>query len=193
MLMDEHLPDQHDAESGGSLAAEDQIVELGMQSNQQLDQLTYIADVKAQVVLGADALLAVTILPAALQGIPLILSGTASAAQRVGGLAYALWFATVIGSMYYSLLAARPTLKVGPKQRRSLFYFGYIALLTEKEFLRDFLSQSRSEIGQAVAAQVYAKSVVVNRKFGRLQRSIDLLVASLVMWVVAQVLFALPT
>lgn len=148
------------------------------------------ADTKAQLTLAADALLAAVVAPQGRSLLGGLLDGSAPPLTRIAALLGLLMFASVLLSVYFALVVARPMLRVGGA-RPSLFYFGTIVQHSEEEFIKAFVSQSSEDVRLALLAQVHARAKIAWRKFTAIQRSLDFLVAALVLWTVAQVLLAL--
>lgn len=153
------------------------------------DQLT-LADTKAQLIIAADTLLAATTaFFLNRDAIARFFISTASILDRFIGAISLLLFAGLIISIYFALLAARPMLRLSG-QRRSLFYFGHIAKLSEQDFTNEFLGQTALEIRESILAQAHAKAVIANTKYERVRRSIDFFIFGLILWVILQLAIA---
>lgn len=154
------------------------------------DEQIRLADTKAQLTLAANALLTAAISVSS-KGLIQRLS-TNNLLERIDAILLIFLFAALIASVFLALLAARPILKIR-QQSRSLFYFGHVAQVSEKEFLDEFRKQSSSEIQKSVLAQVHAKAIIANRKYLRVQWSINFLIFALFFWALLQIiLFVQP-
>ena len=150
------------------------------------DEQINLADTKAQLIIAADTLLAASTAFFLKKDVYLTFfeQGT-SLLNRFAAIVSFLLFISLVISLFFALLTARPIL-ILPEQRRSLFYFGHIAGLSEKRFTSEFLSQTSTEIKESMLAQAYAKAVIATRKFGRVRRSMDFLILALFLWAVFQ-------
>ncbi len=148
-----------------------------------------LADTKTQFTLAADTLLAAALTLSGRGMAYNIFDPAAPVGSRVAAGINLLTLAALVVSIYYAALAARPTLNV-PKHSRTLFYFGHIARLGEREFLDVFPAQSEVEMREGILVQVHAKSVIANHKFTRARRSISFLILALALWALLQVVVA---
>ncbi len=97
-----------------------------------------------------------------------------------------LMFASVLGSLYYALMAVKPTLTVS--NPRNLLYFGNIQKLSEDKFIQAFQSQSSNVISDSLLAQVHTKARIAHRKFMMLNKSMYLFFAALIFGAIGQLL-----
>lgn len=148
------------------------------------------ADTKAGLILAADTLFATTIATMS-KGIVLALFAPASLPiERLGALLTILMFVAVFVSAIYALIIARPVLRL-PKRDRKLFFFGRIVEFNATDFIRTFSGQSLAQAREGLLNEVYTLAQIANRKFLRLQRSFDFLIAALVLWAMIQIITAL--
>jgi hypothetical protein len=153
--------------------------------SQDMDNLTRHADFKAQIILAINAILTATAV------------GQASTLPSDGGLgllAFTCGIVTLglmIGSVYFSLRTVLPR-NVDPHDTplRNLFFYADISTLTEEEYTRRFLGQSLPELRDAMLAQVYAKSHVIEAKFVSVRRAIGLLFWAVAIWLVGRIFAA---
>ncbi len=147
------------------------------------------ADTKAQLTLAADALLAATIAPLG-RGIALsLLDGSAPILTRALALVTALMIASLLISVYYSLIVARPVIRVKGALKSS-FYFGDIVAQEEAGYIQNFMAKTPDDLKKEMLAQVYAKALIAQRKFTASRHSLNFLVGALVLWAGAQVMLA---
>lgn len=162
------------------------IIQLAAMLFDHIEQQISAADTKAQLTLAAD-----TLLVAALT----LSSENIFAGFLDSGLAFstrlAIWvnlalFVYLIISIYYSILTVRPNL-IPPVQSRNLFFFGHIMQFSERDFIETFSGQSEHVTRENLLAQVHKKAIIVNNKFIRMKRSVDFLLAALILWGLLQV------
>lgn len=147
------------------------------------------ADTKAGLILAADTLFATTLATMS-KGVALALFAPASSPiERLNALVTILMFVAVFISAIYALVIARPVLRL-PKRERKLFFFGRIVEFNAPEFIRAFTSQSPAQAREGLLNEVYTLAQIADRKFRRLQRSFDFLIAALALWALIQVILA---
>lgn len=139
----------------------------------EIDALIRQADLKAQVLLGIDALL--------LAG----LSRTADAA--LGGIAPVDTFLEylTLGLLIASITMALVT--IAPRQgqvanKKALLYFQAIAEMDAHEFVRSYTTLAPDQLLENVAYEIHAKSGVAARKLARIRVGIMLLAAAALTW-----------
>ncbi len=145
---------------------------------QEVDALIRQADLKAQVLLGIDALL---------------LAGLArSADAAIGGVAPVdtpLEFMT-LGLLLVSIAMALVT--VAPRRAQgsspdALFFFQAVSELEEDDFVRRYTALTPDELLQKVAHEIHAKSSLAAVKLSRIRIGIGLLAAAVGCWALALV------
>ena len=148
-----------------------------------------MADNKAQILLGVNGLL-LTVAGALNKGsLVMLFSPLITIQQRLSTAFTMIMIILLVISLYLDFRVVAPTL-VAPKTK-SLFYFGSIAILEEKEFIRAFKNQDTETLLTALLAEVYIKSVIALRKYKRLRGSLYALMAALGCWVAGQILLAI--
>ena len=148
-----------------------------------------MADNKAQILLGVNGLL-LTVAGALNKGsLVMLFSPLITIQQRLSTAFTMIMIILLVISLYLDFRVVAPTL-VAPKTK-SLFYFGSIAILDEKEFIRAFKDQDAGTLFTALLAEVHIKSVIALRKYKRLRGSLYALMAALGCWVAGQILLAI--
>jgi Family of unknown function (DUF5706) len=147
-----------------------------------------LADTKAQLMLAADALLALAFAPLLKSATTRLLANSPSVLDFCVASFTIVMFLALVGSFYCALLVVRPYFR--SSQRTTLMYFGHIARSSEEEFISKFLAQSLDELKESVLIEVHAKAKIAKRKFERIRHSVDLLIVALVLWTVVQLLQA---
>ena len=156
---------------------------------EHMDRQIDLADRKAQLILAANTFMAAT-LGNLSQGAGLkLLAATAPLAQRIESGCAVVLVATLVLSVYYALLVARPRLTVAG-QRRTLLYAGHIAAWTEQDYVATFLAQTPREMDEAVLAQVHSRAQIANRKFVGIRWSLDFLFVAFLAWATIRLMIA---
>jgi len=167
------------------------ISDLTMQLFEHMQGQINFADTKAQLTLAANALLATAISPLSQEVIGGLLDSSAAPLPRITGFLGIGVFISLLLSVYFSLVVARPVLRVSGASG-SLFYFGNIIQHSEADFIQSFSNLRNDEIKAALLVQIYARSKIVWRKFTAIRHSLNFLVLSLVLWIAIQILLAVP-
>lgn len=152
---------------------------------QQMDSQIMLADSKAQLIITANAIIiaSFTLDQGAIRR---ILAAGTSLTDRIGlGLSVAM-IVCIILSVFYALATTRPNL-APPAQVLNLFFWGHIAQVPEAEYREKFMNMSIDEVKLSVITQIHARSRVVARKFRRVQRSLDFLFISLVLYLLTYI------
>jgi hypothetical protein len=151
-------------------------------------QITF-ADSKAELAILADAFLASSVVILS-QGSELnFLNTSLSPVARFAGLFILFMVISLLLSIFYALLAARPRItRILAQQQKPLFYFGYITELTEQEFIRRFADQTPDELHRAILSQIYAKAHIARAKFMRMRTSLNFLMVAVVFWTLVLIL-----
>jgi hypothetical protein len=143
-------------------------------------------DIKAQVVLAADALLLGWFSTQNATAVQALLGEHASTAARVAALLAVCVFVGLFLSLASGLVVIWP--RDGASSQATLVYFGGIARRTESDFVASFLRQSREEVVQSILAGVHATARIAQQKFRWVSVSIVCLLATLVLWTALEVL-----
>lgn len=148
---------------------------------QQMDSQIILADSKAQLIITANAILiaSISIDQGALRGI--IAAGT-TLPDRVGMFLSVAMILSIILSVFFALSTTRPN-TAPPAQMLNLFFWGHIAQMPEEDYRERFMNMSITEVKLYVITQIHARSRVVARKFRFVQRSLDFLFVSLLLYV----------
>lgn len=147
-----------------------------------------LADTKAQLMLAADALLALAFAPLIKGTAIRLLTNSTPVLDRLVALFTIAMFLALVCSFYCALLVVRPYLR--SSQHTSFMYFGQIAQASEKDFIETFLTQSLDQLKESVLTEVHAKARIARRKFIRIRHSVNFLIVALVLWTVVQLLQA---
>jgi len=149
-----------------------------------------IADMKASMILAADALLITITLQLYQKDMLLAFNATAPVLDRVGyGLIFGV-LASLVASFAFALLVAYPRMPASPKP--NLFYFVDITRMKMAEYQRLFLEQSEAEIVDQMVLENYIVSKLVYKKFFNVQISFRWLVLAGALWVLGQILIMIP-
>lgn len=147
-----------------------------------------LADTKAQLILAADALLALAFAPLIKGAAIRLFANATPILDRFVALFAIGMFITLVCSFFFALLVVRPSLR--NREPTSLMYFGQIAQASEKDFIETFQTQSLDKLKEAVLTEVHAKARIAKRKFKRIRYSVNFLIAALILWTVVQLLQA---
>ena len=148
------------------------------------------ADTKAGLILAADTLFATTVTVLSKGALVNLFDNAVPPLPRLTALLTILMFVALLISAVYALIVARPILRI-PKRDRTWFFFGRVAEATAPDFIQAFSSQTPEEIQVRLLNEVYTISLIAQRKFSRVQRSFDFLIAALLLWAALQVLLAM--
>lgn len=163
---------------------------LNMQST-EMDNSIRHADLKAQLILGVDAILLATIEIFPFDTIDPLFSDGASFASR---LIVLLELVVVLGlaiSLVLALLTILPRFNPA-KNITNLFFFGDITHTAEDDYIKSYMDTSEDDIKVAILAQIHAKSFIVSRKFLRVRYSLLALLLAVLAWALVAI-FSLMT
>lgn len=132
------------------------------------------ADLKAQVMLGIDAIILTGLL------------GLDASGRRdfVGltGLLEGVAIVALLGSIGFALLTVLPRRGHSDTDAMLLLYFGGAAQLSEEAFLDRYLGLSSGGLKRLVLADLHAQSLVAVRKFRLVSGSLGLLSVAVLVW-----------
>lgn len=149
-----------------------------------------IADMKASMILAADALLITITLQLYQRDMLLAFDSATPTLDRIGlGLIYGV-LASLVASFVFALLVAYP--RMPPSPRPNLFYFVDITRMKMTEYRDLFLQQSEAEIVDQMVQENYIVSKLVYKKFFNVQISFRWLILAGVLWAIGQALIMLP-
>jgi hypothetical protein len=154
-----------------------------------LDTQISIADTKAQLIMTANTILiaSMVIAPGSLGA---VLSGQAvTPRDSLVTLLLLGMGACLVVSIYNALRSSGP--RMTASRRPNLFFFGHVAAMSEEEFEESFLGMNMMDVKSAVLRQIYAKSVIVQRKYKHIHLAIRFLFLALGLWLIARVIGAL--
>lgn len=152
---------------------------------QQMDSQIMLADSKAQLIITANAIIiaSFTMDQGAIRRIVAV--GTAFP-DRLGLVLSVVMILSIILSVFYALATTRPNI-APPAQLLNLFFWGHIHQIPEAEYRERFMNMSIDEVKLSVITQIHARSRVVARKFRFVQRSLDFLFVSLLIYLLTYV------
>lgn len=149
-----------------------------------------IADMKASMILAADALLITITLQLYQKDMLRAFDSAAPLLDRVGyGLIYGV-LASLVASFGFALLVAYPRMPASPKP--NLFYFVDVIHMKMADYQRLFLQQSETEIVDQMVQENYILSRLVYKKFFHVQMSFRWLILAGVLWALGQILIMIP-
>lgn len=154
-----------------------------------LDAQITLAETKAQLIMGACAILLAAIGLERGAGYDLLLDAEASWVERLAFLLLLLTFGALIAAVFCALATARPNLR-HPKHPSNLLFFNHIVGIDEHTYLERVLGMSSGQLKLYMMTQVYAKAVVIERKFRFSRYSLDFLFGAFVLWVISGLLLA---
>lgn len=154
-----------------------------------LDTQISIADTKAQLIMTANTILiaSMVIAPGSLGA---VLSGAPiTARDAIVTLLLLGMGACLVISIYNALRSSGP--RMTASRRPNLFFFGHVAAMSEEQFEESFLGMNMMDVKTAVLGQIWAKSVIVQRKYKHVALAIRFLFLALGLWLIARVIGAL--
>jgi hypothetical protein len=155
-----------------------------------LDTQVLIADTKAQIIMGANAILLAAAAFNRGEALRVFTNSSATLSDQVGLVLTLLMLLALFVSVYYALITARPNLIPPPGANRNLFFFGHIAQMDEEAYVDAFLGMSMDDVKRTVIRQIYARSVVVERKYRNVRVSLTFLFLGLVCFVAARIILS---
>ncbi|QPC81425.1 hypothetical protein G4Y79_17210 [Phototrophicus methaneseepsis] len=154
----------------------------------EMDGAIRHADLKAQLILGVDAILLAAVANFPLNEFGLILNGSASIAERGVLLLEVLVVGAILLSLIFALMTIMPRIRSGTRGSANLFFFADIVKFKEKDYIERYLTSSDDELKEAILAQVHAKSDIVMTKFEQVRLSLVSLFMAAVGWAAVTVL-----
>lgn len=153
---------------------------------QQMDTQIMLADSKAQLIITANAII-IASLSFDTGTIRRIVAAGTTLPDRLGLVVSVAMIVCIILSVFYALMTTRPNL-IPPTQMGNLFFWGHIAQMSEADYRSRFMNMTIDEVKLSVITQIHARSKVVGRKFRTVQRSLDFLFISLLLYVLSYVI-----
>lgn len=155
-----------------------------------LDEQIRLADSKANLVLGANAIL-LTVTELKQGALRSLVTGAISPTLDNAMLLFSLGtLAALLVSVVYAVRTSIPNLGAGTSVQ-NLFFFDHIQQLPAREFVERFMAQNGQDIKRHVLEQVHARSRIASVKFRRLRISMIALLAGAGCWVLSQLAHAL--
>jgi hypothetical protein len=153
------------------------------------------ADIKAQIILSANAILMAFVANFGL-GVTFETIRAIRPIELGVIAADALMMMAILISVYFALSTAYPRVGTRHRQRGSvapvddsaLFYSGYIVQIARNEYVTRFMDLSLQDVKRAIAEQIHAKSTIVERKFKQVQISMISIFVAIVMWTASRIL-----
>lgn len=167
-------------------AVEDTTADVALALFDHLEDQINRTDIKAQVVLAADAILFGWFSTQNLTVVQSLLGKHAPTVARMTALLTASVFVGLFLSLASGLVVIWP--RSGGSQRSTLVYFGAISRRSEPDFVASFLHQSQAEVIQSVLSGIHATARIAQRKFRWVSFSVAFLLATLVLWTALEVL-----
>ena len=145
------------------------------------------ADTKAGLVIAADTVFLTALILLSHGMLPRVLDASESLLARAFAVVMCLVFVMLVCSALVALVAARPTLKVR-KDGATPIFFLQISQMEQREYVDALSKETPTELRRALLAEVHNASRIAHRKFVCVRYSVDFLIASVLLWVVLQVL-----
>lgn len=158
---------------------------LNMQST-EMDNSIRHADLKAQLILGVDAILLATIEIFPFDTIDPLFSNGASVISRM----IVIMELVVVLGLAISLVTALLTIlpRFNPaKNGNNLFFFGDITRFSEPDYIQTYMDTPEDHIKMAILAQIHAKSFIATKKFWRVRYSLLALLIAVLAWALVAV------
>ncbi|MCA9889633.1 MAG: hypothetical protein KC546_14740 [Anaerolineae bacterium] len=163
---------------------------LNLQSA-EMDNSIRHADLKAQLILGVDAILLATIEIFPFDSIDPLFSNGASIISRLIVLLELIVVMGLAISLVTALLTILPRFNPA-KSVTNLFFFGDITRMSQAEYISTYMDTPEDDIKIAILAQIHAKSFIVTKKFWRVRYSLLALLIAVMAWALVAV-FSLMT
>lgn len=154
-----------------------------------LDTQVGLADSKAQLIMGVNAILLAAV-STNLEAMRRIVGGIYSGYDVAAVVVTMLMLLAVFTSVLTALASTRPNL-APPTDAHNLFFFDHIARMDEAEYTARFLALTMDDIRRDVAHQIHARSRVIARKYRGLRVSLSFLFVALMLFVIARLLVSL--
>ena len=146
-----------------------------------------LADSKAQLIMGANAvLLAALVVDIASVG---QLLQDEHMLGRIGADLIILTALMLATSIYFGITATLP--KMGQsKHDNNLFFFGHITQMKQQDYLREFLQLTPAQIKASYIAEIHARAHIAEKKFAQVRWGLIILTAGFCFWVSAHIVLA---
>ena len=157
---------------------------LAMHS-QEMDNLIRHADLKAQLILGINAILIAADLNLSVENVRAIFNAGATTEQQLLGVAQAVVLVALFFSLTFALFTIIPRVHKA-RASKQLYFYGDISSMPEREFIDRFMAMPLEDVKIGVLAQIHAKSFIVQRKFQGVRLSLACLFVAVIGWGVWQ-------
>jgi hypothetical protein len=146
-----------------------------------------LADSKAQLIMGANAVL-LAALVVDIASVGQLLQGD-SFLGKIGGLLIMATAFMLATSIYFGIVATLP--KMGQsKHDNNLFFFGHITQMKQQDYLREFLQLSPMQIKVSYITEIHARAHIAEKKFEQVRWGLIILTSGFCLWVCAHILLA---
>jgi hypothetical protein len=151
-----------------------------------LDEMIRNADLKAQIVLGVNTIVAATLLNIPNMSLRAIYAGEAHIIVYLQLFAMMVMVLALVASTLLALQVTIP--KFHASKSDNLFYFRNIRGQKMEEYRRAFFAESIQGIKEDVIEQIHAKANIVERKYHGVRISMEFLMAAVIAWGVLRIL-----
>jgi hypothetical protein len=165
---------------------EDDITGYSWQMFDHLASQIQNADTKASLILGVNAILIGMLAALAAERISMVSDYSHNTPALLSALLLGVALLLLGASVYFALMVTRPAMKRA--RDGGLFYFSTIQSLSHDEFIERFEAMSPQQVRRDLLSQVYTLAGITRRKFQRSAVSLNLLLASLYLWGLAELL-----
>jgi len=166
-----------------------EIVDLAQLLYDHIEGQISRADIKAQLIVAADAILAAAVTNLGKGATRVLFDDRASVLTRLLALYTIAMFAALLASFVYALLVVMP--KLDSAGNKGLAFFGDIARDTQSGFASSFAEQSSEAIRDNLVAEIYVKSKIAVGKYAGVRVSVFFLFGALILWGLVEVIQSL--
>lgn len=170
----------------GSLLSQEAVLDYGWRMFDHLTDQIQNADTKASLILGVDAFLLGTLAALIAERFKSLPGYHYMLVEVLSASLLGLALLTLGTSVYFALLATRPSMKRATDG--GLFYFSMIRAIPSESFIERFEMMTPHQVRHDLLAQVHTLAGITQRKFQRNAISLNLLLASLLLWSLAEIL-----
>jgi len=153
---------------------------------QQIESQLTLCDIKAYLTILTNTMFIILLLFAETQSLRQGFQSSTHQLQRIAAFCLLLVLFTLLCSCFYALRTILPALQ--DRNRISLLYFGHIAELHHDKFVSNFQSQPLRELKESLLSEIHIKARIARRKLSLVSWSIGFFFASLLLWVLAQLI-----
>lgn len=149
---------------------------------QEVDNSIRHADLKAQLIVGINAILLAAVTNAS--GLFSVIGGDTTAQPlptQVGFILNLNVLTCLLLSIFYSLSTIIPRFKTADTVN-SVFFFGDIIKLKQADYVQRYTNMTLKQYKEEMIAQIHAKSFIVDTKFRKVRVSLLFLYAAMFFW-----------